>query len=276
MTKDTSATWEAQFEGYVQWVRRLPFLFRLTRIPLVGRLIFRDSFVGDPTTKAWMVPVHEPIALPDSVHLPLDLLRPMIEKAAAIARVKECMCRRAFHCKYHPHDIACLALGSPFQDAEKHGLERLTQAEAIKHVEAAVTSGLVPTVIWEKEMETIFDAPRHRGLAVCFCCDCCCDYRLGLRRGGPRFRQKVFRPEGVSVIVDDSCNLCGICAEPDVCSVNAIRLGEDQAMIDLSRCVGCGHCVQVCPSEAISFVVDPNVDVIGKLLAHVEAYTDIT
>jgi TPP-dependent indolepyruvate ferredoxin oxidoreductase alpha subunit len=167
-------------------------------------------------------------------------------------------------------------LGSAFQDAEAHGLEVLTKAEAIDHMQAAVASGLVPTVIWEKEIETLFQRPMSTGLAVCFCCDCCCDYRLGLRHGGPRFRQKVFRPEGVSVRVVDDCDLCGICADPSVCSVKAIALGGDRATIDLSRCVGCGHCVQICPAGAIRFELDPDIDVVARLLSQVEAHTDIT
>jgi dissimilatory sulfite reductase (desulfoviridin) alpha/beta subunit len=94
--------------------------------------------------------------------------------------------------------------------------------------------------------------------------------------GGQKFRKKVFRPEGVTVVVSDDCDLLGDCAVPDVCSVDAVSLGPSKAEIDLEKCVGCGHCVQVCPIEAISFEFDPEVDIVGELISKVETYTTIT
>jgi ferredoxin len=58
--------------------------------------------------------------------------------------------------------------------------------------------------------------------------------------------------------------------------VEAITLGPIKAEIDLNKCVGCGHCMQVCPVDAISFEIDPEADVVGRLIAQVEAVTDIT
>jgi ferredoxin len=58
--------------------------------------------------------------------------------------------------------------------------------------------------------------------------------------------------------------------------VSAITLGRVKSEIDLDMCVGCGHCVATCPNNAISFELDPQVDVVGKLMAHVEAFVDVT
>ena len=98
---------------------------------------------------------------------------------------------------------------------------------------------------------------------------------MGLRIGNKAFNKKVSRSEGVSVVVGDACVACGTCAQPEVCSASAITLGPNRAEIDLQRCVGCGHCMQVCPEGVISFVFDPEVDVGGRLLNQVEAVTSV-
>ncbi|MEF3280419.1 MAG: 4Fe-4S binding protein [Elusimicrobiota bacterium] len=51
-------------------------------------------------------------------------------------------------------------------------------------------------------------------------------------------------------IVDDSkCLSCGACIE--VCPRGAIKL-KDKAVVNYEKCVGCGYCVVRCPAKAIS------------------------
>jgi UDP-glucose 4-epimerase len=276
MTDRPKGIWEDIWDDSIKWVRRLPLYFRLTHLPIIGKYLFRDTYVGDPNSKAWMLPVHEDIAQPRSAHLPIDVVRPLIEKAASRAKSARCICRVGFECQDYPHEDACVFLGSAFNNPDELGLVPLTVEEAVTHVEDAIEKGLVPTIIWEREIVSIFGARQETGLAICLCCDCCCDYRLGLRLGTDDFRSRVFRPEGVSLVVGDDCALCGDCAEPEVCSVSAITLGRVKSEIDLDMCVGCGHCVATCPNNAISFELDPQVDVVGKLMAHVEAFVDVT
>jgi UDP-glucose 4-epimerase len=256
---------------WAKGIRTLPIRFRLTRIPFIGEKLFKDSFVGDPSTKAWMVPVQEEIDVPDSVHLPVEVVRELIKKSAYRGTMNGCPCRVGFDCQEFPQNFGCLALGN----ASEEELVPLSVEEALEHADHALEIGLVPTIIWERENQTVFGAEMNKGLAICYCCDCCCDYRLGLRVGNKAFKKKVFRPEGISLVVSDDCVLCGDCAEPDVCSVYAISLGVKKSIIDLDKCVGCSHCVMVCPENAISFVLDPEVDVVGRLLKKVEEYTKV-
>ncbi len=262
-------------KAWAKSAKTLPIRFRLTRIPFIGTKLFKNSFVGDDSTKAWTVPINQEIHIPDNYHLPLEVVRPLIEKSAFIGTMNGCVCRIAFDCKKYPHNLGTLVLGRAFKNAPEDALIQLSVEEALEHAELAVSLGLVPTIIWEKENQTVFGAPMNTGLAICFCCDCCCDYRLGLRIGNKAFKKKVFRPEGVSLVVSNDCELCGDCAEPDVCSASAISLGETKAEIDLDKCVGCCHCVTVCPNKAISVALDPEVDVVGKLLARVQEYTSV-
>ena len=48
----------------------------------------------------------------------------------------------------------------------------------------------------------------------------------------------------------ERCTGCGACV--DVCPTEAISLGNGRAVIDASACTACGLCVQECPTDAIS------------------------
>jgi len=62
------------------------------------------------------------------------------------------------------------------------------------------------------------------------------------------------RQEGTVVVVVSRCVGCGACIE--VCAAEAVNLVEDVARIDPQRCTGCGACVEVCPQEAIVPVIE--------------------
>lgn len=51
-------------------------------------------------------------------------------------------------------------------------------------------------------------------------------------------------------INDKKCIGCGICAGD--CAANNIRLENGKACVVLNDCIMCGHCVAVCPMEAVS------------------------
>ncbi|MDD5370792.1 MAG: 4Fe-4S binding protein, partial [Anaerolineaceae bacterium] len=91
--------------------------------------------------------------------------------------------------------------------------------------------------------------PYHQMLAICFCCDCCCTVRSGLRLGPPAFWDAVERLPGLNVQVNaGECVGCGDCVQ--VCVMHAIRLEGGTAMIG-ERCKGCGRCLEACPVGAI-------------------------
>ena len=50
-------------------------------------------------------------------------------------------------------------------------------------------------------------------------------------------------------VVNDSCVLCGACAE--VCPVGAFHKGETQMVVDPNTCIDCGVCLGECPQGAI-------------------------
>jgi len=272
-----------EWEQWLKWMRLIPWGFRLSHIPILGKLLTRNTFIGDETARNWIIPtnrvvkitVNEKIRVPRNVRLPLEVLRPLFERAGYRFRVHRCPCRDAFGCENYPHDIACILLGNGARALPESFGQEVTAEEAIAHAERAVGVGLVPTIIWDNEVED-FGGRREHALAICFCCDCHCDIRMGLTLGTREFRKRVLRPPGVTPTVSDACTLCGACTAEGVCRVHAVSLGSTRAEISLEECIACGRCANVCPQNAISFQIDSEVDVVGQLLAQIEARTDIT
>jgi uncharacterized Fe-S center protein len=49
----------------------------------------------------------------------------------------------------------------------------------------------------------------------------------------------------------DACTKCRMCIK--WCPVQAISMGEDSAVIDSDKCIGCGECLTVCRFDAVKF-----------------------
>jgi NAD-dependent dihydropyrimidine dehydrogenase PreA subunit len=58
------------------------------------------------------------------------------------------------------------------------------------------------------------------------------------------------------------CTGCGACI--DVCSIGAIHLLDQRAVIDDALCTACEACIEACPNEAIALhsVVEPSVSIV--------------
>jgi Fe-S-cluster-containing hydrogenase component 2 len=67
--------------------------------------------------------------------------------------------------------------------------------------------------------------------------------------------RKVTRMPGVSVTVNDDCRGCKLCTR-GICFVDAIQMNGETAIIDQTRCRGCGRCVELCPLDAIDLIMD--------------------
>jgi len=264
LPKRRERTWEDE----LRFMHNLPKAFRLTRLPIIGKYLYRNTPVGDPQARNWIIPVNEVIQRDKSMALPMEVLIALFQRASAFKRTPACICRTAYGCHTYPRDIACVWLGSNSKVMPAYWGDEISYDEAIAHAEKAIALGLVPSVVYDKTMVKL--------LAVCFCCDCCCDIRLGLRLGPKAFWERVTPPPGVTPLVDEKCTLCGECVQEGLCVVKAISLGDLRAEIDVGSCVACGRCAAVCPERAIHFQIDPEIDVVEMLLSSIGERTDIT
>ena len=65
------------------------------------------------------------------------------------------------------------------------------------------------------------------------------------------------------------CAGCGVCVE--TCSVGAIQLVENQAVIDEDLCTSCGACLEACPNGAITIIARPVPETAIMTLSEVES-----
>lgn len=60
----------------------------------------------------------------------------------------------------------------------------------------------------------------------------------------------------VAQVNDEQCNGCGICCKPGHCE--AVTLREKKASVEKELCVGCATCADICPTDAMEMVEDPD------------------
>ena len=246
----------------------------LSGLPVIGSL-FASYDPAD--SEAVLIPIHQEIRGTESVVLPYPLLGPLIERASARTILHHCPCRQGEHCQTYPRDIGCLLLGDGGAAIDRARGRPASVEEALAHVEHATAAGLVPTILHSAFDAYLFDIPYRKMLAICFCCDCCCTIRHGLRLAPEAYLDTVQRLPGLTVRAGSACVGCGACAS--ACPTEAISFVEGPAgmvaHVDDDLCVGCGRCVGVCPHQAMALCWDGEGDVLERLLSRIKDRTDI-
>jgi len=245
--------------------------FRLSKHPLIGSLI--RPFYSTQVNRAVIIPVNEDVGVSNSTPLPYDLLTPLIEEASSRFIMNSCMCRENEGCQNYPYNFGCLYLGDGASKINPALGRTVEVEEARDHIRKAMELKLVPMIA-----HTLFDAyllgiPYKRMLVICFCCDCCCAIRHGLRMGPTAFWDLVVRLPGLQVTVDDDCVGCEICVQE--CPVQAIEMIDGLASIG-EACKGCGHCADICPVAAIELHLPEEYDALKELKTKFEDRTRIS
>jgi UDP-glucose 4-epimerase len=231
---------------------------------------FRPIFSAR-SNQAIIIPVNEVVQRDQSMVLPYTLLPPLVEQASTRFIMSHCMCRRNEHCQVYPHKIGCLFLGDGAAQINPALGQVASLEEARAHFDRAMQAGLVPLIA-----HTVFDSyllgiPYRRMLTICFCCDCCCTVRHGLRLGPPAFWEIVTRLPGLRLEAGEACVGCGSCLE--TCPTKAISLVEGHAVFG-ALCKGCGRCLETCPVGAINLHLDDQVSPLDSLLAGISQHTE--
>jgi len=134
----------------------------------------------------------------------------------------------------------CMLFGETARFATERGLSKtLTKDEAIKMLDAAEKAGLVHQYSY---------IPDHDYSVLCHCCKCHCAIIYGANKS-PVPSQAVTARYLVK-IEDDACTACEACIER--CEMGALKMVDGKLMRDEKRCIGCGLCMYVCPTDALS------------------------
>ena len=132
----------------------------------------------------------------------------------------------------------CLQFGRFARYVVERGFGReITKEEAYKVLDKSEEEGLVH----------LSDNSQKRINFICNCCGCCCGILGGITR--------LHKPHAVATshfvldIDPDTCSACEACVER--CHFGALTV-NDVAEVDSEKCLGCGLCNVVCPTESLS------------------------
>lgn len=245
---------------------------KLARLPGLERIL-GPRLWNEYNLDATYVPVGEPVEVPEESVLPRQILEDLVSRASHRFVLSECYCRTSFGCENHPRDLGCIFLGDAVTEINREFGAEVTTGEALRHVERALASGLVPCVIhssWDAYMLGIQSYARM--LAVCFCCDCCCVFRTDMRKGPAAYRDRISRLPGLVVEAGGDCRGCGECVE--ACFLGAVTLLQEGPVF-ADFCKGCGRCVSSCPEENIRLSFEPGVETLKVLMDRIGSRTCI-
>jgi len=240
------------------------------RLPLFGPWLAK-RYIKPGADAHWFIPVGQPIPAGARTVLPGQVIEHLLRQSDGVYVMAACPCRTAFHCKDHPQDLGCLFLGPAVHRITDKAGKVISLEEGLTHLQKALAAGLVPTILHIEAEGEIFKVEKGQLLAICFCCECCCDVRILLRQGPERYWQSYsHRLPGMTVVVDERCTRCGTCLETCYGGSRIISIESDRAHIN-EDCIGCGRCIPACPQGAISLAFDPEVNVLDELLERIQA-----
>lgn len=180
-----------------------------------------------------VIPVNESVE-PQSQVLAYDDVIKIVEKAEILS-VTKCSCRVISGDCTKPLEV-CMQVDR----AAKYNIERgtgreLSKSEAFDILNKCREEGLIHTV----------DNRQNVGHVICNCCkDCCLNWAV---MKGPK---KWVLPSRFEAEVDvELCSNCETCI--DRCFFDAISMTDEHAVVDPEKCLGCGVCTVVCPTEAL-------------------------
>jgi ferredoxin len=247
-----------------------------TKIPLLGGMVDSWFFEGDdlmylPENR--VIPINRPLDAPYEVVLPSAVVEHFVQTANYHWIMNTCICRDASKCQDYPTELGCLFLGEAALGINPQLGRRVSKEQAREHVRRCDEAGLVH-LIGRNKLDTVWlgVGPGDKLLTVCNCCPCCCLWRV-LPHVAPQIGAKITRMPGVTVKVSERCVGCGTCTR-DVCFVDAIRVTDSQAIIS-TECRGCGHCVSVCPEEAIEISIEYE-QFVEKSIARLSRLVDVS
>jgi Na+-translocating ferredoxin:NAD+ oxidoreductase subunit B len=194
-----------------------------------------------PSSATRTVSVEEEVTHRSAV-LPLSEVRTLLLNTKDIG-AGICMCRRWGDLEKKPCAAPqdnCLVLGqSAIFAMGRNIVKRITSEEAIRRMEAADKAGLI---------HSYTNDPDHFINLLCNCCQCHC--RIIQSIGNAPVPSEIITARYVVEIDEDSCTACETCIER--CQMEALKMKDGKLTSNPIRCLGCGLCTSVCPTESLT------------------------
>ena len=242
------------------WMSLQAFLFPLvrkmlqeTQTTMLGRLsgCLTIPVLSGNNFDITYLPINQGISGTGDSLLPQRVLKEIIRRSTHRTIIKRCTCRDGNKCKNHPIELGCMLLGEGSKEIDTGVSRHVGIDEALEHVDSCVENGLVPFVGRFKADNYIWGVRDHgKLLTVCFCCRCCCIIKNSVKYLPDVSKDSLIKLKGLMIETDyDRCNACSACV--DACFIGARSLQDGRISYNAALCKGCGHCMTVCPSNAI-------------------------
>lgn len=263
----------------VFWMRfKLAALTRRSRI--FDKVVMKVAFEGDemimiPKDNVVTKNIDVNISIDDpqdSTMLPSEVVKALINESNHIFIMNFCLCRRSNKCEDYPREYGCIFMGKGIYKIPSDFGHIATREEALAHVDRCRKAGLVQ-IIGRNKLDSLWlnTGDKKDLMTICNCCPCCCLWNM-VRNISSDLSGSLRRMEGVDISVDnDSCIGCGNCV--DICFTRAISIKDDKCVIDQGLCRCCGRCSDTCASKAITITYDENA--ISKEIAKIESLVDV-
>lgn len=209
---------------------------------------FDKAILTRGTSQMRTIPIREEV-LPDRIIGTYDGARDLILKSDGPFAVIPCVCRDGMDlegepCRQTEIRETCLVMGGFAEEVVRTGVGKgLNREEMLGMLERANEVGMVLQP--QNTQDPNF---------ICCCCGCCCAV-LSTAKKLPR-PAEYFNANYYAEVDADLCSECRNCH--DRCEMEAISHDGGTSQVDLQRCIGCGLCVQTCPSGAIQLHRKPD------------------
>jgi len=216
---------------------------------------FGMSLMPIKTKQMRVIPVDSSLRATAKVET-YNQIRELVNRQTSFS-VAQCICRKEqehLGKKCSRPGETCLGFGKFSEFYVENKMARpISKAEALRLLDQAEESALV-----------LCPTNSQEPVGVCCCCPCCC----------PILKYSKLMPRPADVVLSyyqakidsELCSACGQCLER--CQMGAIKEGTDSSEIVDGRCIGCGLCVSVCPTEAISMVAKTGMEAPPKDFVH--------